>query len=236
MKVTDELLMPLVFRWLVKGGYEMAATALQMSADDNLAEMTCDLHKKKLSNVVKFFVKGHPGLLDLYKKEAEEDEVSSEEEVVVPKKKSKKDKKAQKKSKKSQEPELEVAEPEPETLLAKRPRRKSSASKMNGEAKVKPEPTLQLGKSKKLIVNPVEEHLLNKRVKIDQLGDVNLGIKDNSFATKLATGGVDEYGKFGHQRLGGERGKGFRKEKQKLKNKAFAGETIVYRDNSLLLD
>jgi len=52
----------------------------------------------------------------------------------------------------------------------------------------------------------------------------------------LELGGVDEYGKFGFQRLGHERGKGFRKEKNKLKNKAFAGETIVYRDNSMALD
>jgi len=73
-------------------------------------------------------------------------------------------------------------------------------------------------------------------VKIDDYGLVNLGIRDNSFMTKLNEGGIDEYGKFGHDRLGHERGKGFRKEKNKLKNKSFAGERIVYRDNSMALE
>jgi hypothetical protein len=117
-------------------------------------------------------------------------------------------------------------------LLGKRPRRKSSAA--NGDCSPKPKPTY-LGAGKKLIVNPISETTLGRRVKIEHLRDVNLGIKDNSFATKLATGGIDEYGKFGFQKLGGQRGKAFTKEKNKLKNKAFAGETIVYRDNSFLL-
>jgi hypothetical protein len=127
---------------------------------------------------------------------------------------------------------LEAQAQTDDNLLGKRPRRKSSAA--NGDCSPKPKQTY-LGAGKKLIVNPISETTLGRRVKIEHLRDVNLGIKDNSFATKLASGGIDEYGKFGFQKLGGQRGKAFTKEKNKLKNKAFAGETIVYRDNSFLL-
>merc|ERR1712151_845694 len=85
-------------------------------------------------------------------------------------------------------------------------------------------------------INPVTSTNLNKRVKVESMGDVYDVLKNNSFEKKLADGGIDEYGKFGHERLGGTQGKTFRKEKTKLKNRAFAGETIVFKDNSFALD
>jgi hypothetical protein len=83
MKVTDAQLLPLVFRWLVKGGYEMAATALQMECDDDLSQMGCGLHKKKLNKIVKVFAKNHPGLLDPFVREVESDAESSGQEEIV---------------------------------------------------------------------------------------------------------------------------------------------------------
>jgi hypothetical protein len=83
MKVTDAQLLPLVFRWLVKGGYEMAATALQMECDDDLSQMGCGLHKKKLNKIVKVFAKSHPGLLDPFVPVVESDAESSGQEEIV---------------------------------------------------------------------------------------------------------------------------------------------------------
>jgi hypothetical protein len=83
MKVTDAQLMPLVFRWLVKGGYEMAATALQMECDDDLSQMGCGLHKKKLNNIVKVFAKSHPGLLDPFVEVTDSDAEQSDTEEIA---------------------------------------------------------------------------------------------------------------------------------------------------------
>lgn len=165
---------------------------------------------------------------------ADSDAEQSVQEEVVAGKKSRRSRKKEKKAKAAQNPELKLEAPATtdDNLLGKRPRRKSSLA--NGDCSPKPKPA-HLGAGKKLIVNPISETTLGRRVKIEHLSDVNLGIKDNSFATKLATGGIDEYGKFGFQKLGGQQGKEFRKQKNKLKNKAFAGETIVHRDNSFLL-
>jgi hypothetical protein len=121
----------------------------------------------------------------------------------------------------------------------KAPKKKSvvieEAPKLNG---VEKNIAKQVGRvNPRIHINPEDFENLNKRVKISHMGQVNLGISDNSFATKLATGGVDEYGKFGQRMLGGIQGKDFRKQKDKLKRKDFAGETIgAWRDNSFLLD
>ena len=121
----------------------------------------------------------------------------------------------------------------------KAPKKKSvvleEALKQNG---VEKNIAKQVGRvNPRIHVNPEDYENLNKRVKISHMGQVNLGISDNSFATKIATGGVDEYGKFGQRMLGGIQGKDFRKQKDKLKRKDFAGETIgAWRDNSFVLD
>jgi hypothetical protein len=48
-------------------------------------------------------------------------------------------------------------------------------------------------------------------------------LKDNGFDAKAKFGGGDAYGQYGHDRLIITKGKDFRKEKGKLKNKMFQG-------------
>lgn len=67
----------------------------------------------------------------------------------------------------------------------------------------------------RLRINPVTSTNLNKRVKVESMGDVYDCLKNNSFQHKIDGGGVDEYGKFGHLKLDGTQGKTFRKEKNK---------------------
>ena len=63
-------------------------------------------------------------------------------------------------------------------------------------------------------------------------------LKDNSFHAKFKHGGGDYYGIEGHEKLKDQVGKGFRKEKNKLKNKNFQGGRggkITYQVNSVKL-
>ena len=63
-------------------------------------------------------------------------------------------------------------------------------------------------------------------------------LKDNSFHAKFKHGGGDYYGIEGHEKLKDQVGKGFRKEKNKLKNKNFQGGKggkITYQVNSVKL-
>lgn len=46
-------------------------------------------------------------------------------------------------------------------------------------------------------------------------------LKDNTYDAKAKFGGGDAYGQYGHDRLIVTKGKDFRKEKGKLKNKMF---------------
>lgn len=48
-------------------------------------------------------------------------------------------------------------------------------------------------------------------------------IRDNTFEAKDRFGVGDEFGRFGNERLKDTRGRGFKKEKTKLKNKQFHG-------------
>ena len=60
-------------------------------------------------------------------------------------------------------------------------------------------------------------------------------LQDNSFSAKFKYGGGDLFGMEGHEKLKDKCGKGFRKEKSKLKNKNFQGGNlgkIVYGVNS----
>ena len=56
-----------------------------------------------------------------------------------------------------------------------------------------------------------------------RFNNLHESLKDYSFEAKFRYGNGDEYGRIGHQRLAPTRGKDFKKEKTKLKNKGFIG-------------
>lgn len=61
-------------------------------------------------------------------------------------------------------------------------------------------------------------------------------LKDNSFSAKFKYGKGDEFGVEGYKRLQNKQGKEFKKEKGKLKNKAFfAGSIDMNAINSIKL-
>ena len=51
-------------------------------------------------------------------------------------------------------------------------------------------------------------------------------LKDNTFEAKFKFGKGDDWGKFGHEKLKNTRGDSFKKEKGKLKNRAYQGTII----------
>lgn len=61
-------------------------------------------------------------------------------------------------------------------------------------------------------------------------------MKDNSFHAKFKFGAGDEWGQYGYERLKDTKGDGFKKEKGKLKTKAFQASGIdIYKINSIKL-
>ena len=67
-----------------------------------------------------------------------------------------------------------------------------------------------------------------KRVKID--------LYNSKWSKKVRRGGEDEFGSLGFERLAHTRGKDFKKEKAKLKNREFQGCKITFRNNLIDLD
>ncbi len=77
-----------------------------------------------------------------------------------------------------------------------------------------------------------------KRVDATILANLPAELQDNSFHTKFKFGQGDMFGVEGHNKLKDKCGKGFRKEKSKLKNKNFQGGQlgrITYAVNSTKL-
>jgi hypothetical protein len=53
MKVCVDDLLPVIYRFLITSGFVKAAKELQKVADEDLSEVKCGLHKKKLMGIVK---------------------------------------------------------------------------------------------------------------------------------------------------------------------------------------
>jgi hypothetical protein len=66
--------------------------------------------------------------------------------------------------------------------------------------------------------------------------NVKYDLFDSKWSNKVRKGGQDAFGSLGFERLGGTRGKNFRKEKTKLKNREFQGSKITFRNNLIDLD
>ena len=77
------------------------------------------------------------------------------------------------------------------------------------------------------------------RIKHNYADNLGHEFQDNTFEAKARYGqGGDDYGIASNERLRVTRGKGFRKEKTKMKKKNFhgAGQKIVYKVNSIKFD
>eukprot|EP00826_Nyctotherus_ovalis_P049908 TRINITY_DN6067_c0_g1_i2.p3 TRINITY_DN6067_c0_g1~~TRINITY_DN6067_c0_g1_i2.p3 ORF type:complete len:113 (-),score=38.29 TRINITY_DN6067_c0_g1_i2:103-441(-) len=104
----------------------------------------------------------------------------------------------------------------------------------NASEELQPEETK--GSSKRVAGNSKSKAF--QRVDVDILNKLPNELKNNSFHAKFQYGGGDDYGVQGHEKLKGKTGKGFRKEKAKLKNKNFQGGKgvkITYTVNSIKL-
>ena len=74
------------------------------------------------------------------------------------------------------------------------------------------------------------------RINKDEIGDLPDELRDNSFQAKFKFGSGDEWGRYGYEKLKDTRGDGFKKQKGKLKNKAFQASGIdMYKINSIQL-
>jgi len=243
MKLSVDDVLPIIYRFLIKSGFIKAAEQIQKAVDDDLSKTKLPLHKKKLMNIMKKYVKDFP---ELAKLPEEEPEISEQEEepVVVEEVKPKKQKKKKAARKVSNisvsnlNDDVDENKAVSNGVLGKRKRtasivsntqvetpqlkpkkvKKSKAAKQEEQVQEEVEvkaPVKPMFSNPRLKINPVTSTNLNKRVKIESMGEVYDVLKNNSFEQKLAGGGVDEYGKFGQERLGGTQGKTFRKEKNK---------------------
>lgn len=66
--------------------------------------------------------------------------------------------------------------------------------------------------------------------------DLNTDIFCQNYSKKVGLGGEDEFGRLGQERLGSNKGKDYRKEKGKLKNREFQGSKITLQNNLIDLD
>lgn len=74
------------------------------------------------------------------------------------------------------------------------------------------------------------------RINKDEIGELPEELRDNSFHAKFKYGAGDEWGKYGYEKLKDTRGDGFKKQKGKLKNKAFQASGIdMFKINSIQL-
>lgn len=74
------------------------------------------------------------------------------------------------------------------------------------------------------------------RINVDEIGELPEALRDNSFHAKFKYGAGDEWGKHGYEKLKDTRGDGFKKQKGKLKCKAFQASGIdMYKINSIPL-
>ncbi len=167
-------------------------------------------------------------------KPAEEEEKKSEPEPEAeaeteapPKKKAKCEEPAAEEPAKEEAP-VEEAEKEPEPEVVAEPVKKAMVAKpvaskpMNGAAR-------NGGGNRK--------YDSFQRIDASIIDTLPPELQDNSFQAKFRLGMGDMFGVEGHEKLKDQRGKGFRKEKSKLKNKNFQGGNgkITYNVNSVKL-
>lgn len=204
-------LLPLVFRFLVKHNYLTAAEALQEESSFDLSTSVKRLYTKKLTHIVKKFVAGRPELLG-----EESVEGSAQEEEVPEDKVPEEEEHERVEMERREAVEMQKREFELET------RRKMFARSERTPATI----------TSTANVSPATGHFS----RCAGLELANLDRFEQSYEAKLQRGGEDAFGRFGQERLGSNKGKNFRKEKTKLKNREFQGGSITRKSNLVDID
>lgn len=250
LKISAEDVIPCVYRFLLKYGHSAAAKALEKSAE---VEPRGGISTKKLLKICKFYLKHHPELAAKDEEEEEEEEevkpVKSKkaekslnskrkptkeieeeesEEEEKPVKESKKKIKTESTNGVKARKQSKTIEEESEEEEEEETTKKSQKNKVKEEAPIKEKSAADGFKPQTGYLEEEEDEDYNKGrfqyVDHSVLNGVPTFLQDNTFESKHLYGnGGDAFGQFGHERLIQTRGKGFTKEKNKLKNKQFHG-------------
>jgi len=252
MKLSASDLHSLVYQHLKDLGYAKVAKRFATSVGQDLEKQE-PFTNIGLLRIVKIFIKNSPeGKKDFKawkkvkttdkKEESEEEEV--EEKAPVLKKRKASDLsngKSEKESGKNKKAKKEETESENEEEKPKNsPKHDDENANYEEEEEVNDED----------LTNNYFEHVVNKtheanaprktfsRIKEGAGNDLKAELKDNTFEAKKKFGqGGDDWGIASHERLKDKKGKNFKKEKTKMKNKNFHGQgvKIEYKVNSIRL-
>eukprot|EP01017_Pseudomicrothorax_dubius_P006520 TRINITY_DN11874_c0_g2_i1.p1 TRINITY_DN11874_c0_g2~~TRINITY_DN11874_c0_g2_i1.p1 ORF type:complete len:245 (+),score=102.08 TRINITY_DN11874_c0_g2_i1:151-885(+) len=226
VKIAGNQILPLIYKFLFAAGFEKIANKLAKTAGISVESIETGLGKCSLKKILKYYVKHHPALLKELTEELQQEEVEEQPEIVEEevektqlkkRKKSKENgeaaeepaKKSKKKKKKVEVEEEEEEAPQPEVEQEGEEESKSPAQvsvSSQNQGKKAPPPNKPFSRVDPGIYTQLPEAL-----------------RDNTFWAKARYGAGDEFGMLGHTRLKDVRGKDFKKEKTKMKNKAFQG-------------
>ena len=202
--------------------------------DENEEKLTTKKRKRTLSNANEEEISSKPEkkrkrTMSSTKEEKEEKVEKKRKRTMSNAKEETEEKKEEKKSKKKKKLEDSDNEEKPEDKKDEE-EEKPKKSK-NKDTKKKEEEDIDLEKEVKFIPKPKSDNNPN-RVPFKRIDDSKLKYevpekyRDNSYAAYLKQTG-DDFGKAANDKLIVTRGKGFRKEKTKFKNKTFHGGVTI---------
>ena len=203
--------------------------------DENEEKLTTKKRKRTLSNANEEEISSKPEkkrkrTMSSTKEEKEEKEEKKRKRTMSNAKEETEEKKEEKKSKKKKKLEDNDNEEKPEDKMDEE-EEKLKKSKNKDKKKKEEDEDIDLEKEVKFIPKPKSDNNPN-RVPFKRIDDSKLKYevpekyRDNSYAAYLKQTG-DDFGKAANDKLIVTRGKGFRKEKTKFKNKTFHGGVTI---------
>ena len=203
--------------------------------DENEEKLTTKKRKRTLSNANEEEISSKPEkkrkrTMSSTKEEKEEKEEKKRKRTMSNAKEETEEKKEEKKSKKKKKLEDSDNEEKPEDKKDEE-EEKPKKSKNKDKKKKEEDEDIDLEKEVKFIPKPKSDNNPN-RVPFKRIDDSKLKYevpekyRDNSYAAYLKQTG-DDFGKAANDKLIVTRGKGFRKEKTKFKNKTFHGGVTI---------
>ena len=203
--------------------------------DENEEKLTTKKRKRTLSNANEEEISSKPEkkrkrTMSSTKEEKEEKVEKKRKRTMSNAKEETEEKKEEKKSKKNKKLEDNDNEEKPEDKMDEE-EEKLKKSKNKDKKKKEEDEDIDLEKEVKFIPKPKSDNNPN-RVPFKRIDDSKLKYevpekyRDNSYAAYLKQTG-DDFGKAANDKLIVTRGKGFRKEKTKFKNKTFHGGVTI---------
>ena len=203
--------------------------------DENEEKLTTKKRKRTLSNANEEEISSKPEkkrkrTMSSTKEEKEEKVEKKRKRTMSNAKEETEEKKEEKKSKKKKKLEDNDNEEKPEDKMDEE-EEKPKKSKNKDKKKKEEDEDIDLEKEVKFIPKPKSDNNPN-RVPFKRIDDSKLKYevpekyRDNSYAAYLKQTG-DDFGKAANDKLIVTRGKGFRKEKTKFKNKTFHGGVTI---------